>query len=189
MTWTVSTIVSEIFYCIIGLFFISNGVKALKDPDCSKKHTTALFWFILAFTFIAGAHLPRWITGACVVLMAALTALRLVAPSKSDVPQAAETRKAADKTGYAVFIPPLTLAVTAVLVATFLKVLGANNAIGISGTIALLVALLLFKTKPSYAVTDGTRLVDNVGVTGILPQVPSLQLPVSVMSLPTASAP
>ena len=103
--------------------------------------------------------------------MAALTALRLVAPSKSDVPQAAETRKAADKTGYAVFIPPLTLAVTAVLVATFLKVLGANNAIGISGTIALLVALLLFKTRPSYAVTDGTRLVDNVGVTGILPQV------------------
>ena len=87
MTWTVSTIVSEIFYCIIGLFFISNGVKALKDPDCSKKHTTALFWFILAFTFIVGAHLPRWITGACVVLMAALTALRLVAPSKSDVPQ------------------------------------------------------------------------------------------------------
>ena len=171
MTWTVSTIVSEIFYCIIGLFFISNGVKALKDPDCSKKHTTALFWFILAFTFIVGAHLPRWITGACVVLMAALTALRLVAPSKSDVPQAAETRKAADKTGYAVFIPPLTLAVTAVLVATFLKVLGANNAICISGTIALLVALLLFKTKPSYAVTDGTRLVDNVGVTGILPQV------------------
>lgn len=37
MTWTVSTIVSEIFYCIIGLFFISNGVKALKDPDCTKK--------------------------------------------------------------------------------------------------------------------------------------------------------
>ena len=32
-------------------------------------------------------------------------------------------------------------------------------------------ALLLFKARPSYAVTDGTRLVDNVGVTGILPQV------------------
>ena len=170
MTWTVSTIVSEIFYCIIGLFFISNGVKALKDPDCSKKHTTALFWFILAFTFIVGAHLPRWITGACVVLMAALTALRLVAPSKSDVPQAAETRKAADKTGYAVFIPPLTLAVTAVLVATFLKVLGANNAIGISGTIALLVALLLFKTKPSYAVTDaGVGDVIAHGVSAVIP--------------------
>ena len=92
MTWTVSTIVSEIFYCIIGLFFISNGVKALKDPDCTKKHTTALFWFILAFTFIAGAHLPRWITGACVVLMAALTALRLV--RKPQKPGKQQTRPA-----------------------------------------------------------------------------------------------
>lgn len=185
MTWTVSTIVAEFFYCIIGLFFVSNGVKALKDPDCAKKHTTALFWFILAFTFIAGVYLPRWITGACVVLMAALTAFRLVVPSKSDVPEAAETRKAADRIGYSVFIPPLTLAISAVLVATFLKVLGANNAIGISGAIALVVALLLFKTKPSYAVSDGTRLVDNVGVTGILPQVLAalgslLLLPVSV---------
>ena len=69
----------------------------------------------------------------------------------------ARKRKAADKIGYSVFIPPLTLAVSAVLVATFLKVLGANNAIGISGAIALIVALLLFKTRPSYAVTDGTR--------------------------------
>ena len=185
MTWTVSTIVSEIFYCIIGLFFISNGVKALKDPDCTKKHTTALFWFILAFTFIAGAHLPRWVTGACVVLMAALTALRLVAPSKSDVPQAAETRKAADKTGYAVFIPPLTLAVTAVLVATFLKVLGANNAIGISGTIALLVALLLFKTKPSYAVTDGTRLV-AAGVGDVIAHGVSAVIPTGNLFAATA---
>ena len=157
MTWTVSTIVAEIFYCIIGLFFVSNGVKALKDSECKKRVTTALFWFILAFTFIAGAYLPRWITGACVVLMAALTAFHLVASSRSDVPDAAETRKAADKIGYSVFIPPLTLAVSAVLVATFLKVLGANNAIGISGAIALIVALLHFKTRPSYAVTDGSR--------------------------------
>ena len=89
--------------------------------------------------------------------MAALTAFHLVASSRSDVPDAAETRKAADKIGYSVFIPLLTLAISAVLVATFLKVLGANNVIGISGAIALIVALLLFKTRPSYAVTDGTR--------------------------------
>lgn len=121
MTWTVSTIVAEFFYCIIGLFFVSNGVKALKDPDCAKKHTTALFWSILAFTFIAGVYLPRWITGACVVLMAALTAFRLVVPSKSDVPEAAETRKAADRIGYSVFIPPLTLAISAVPGSNLLK--------------------------------------------------------------------
>ena len=63
------------------------------------------------------------------------------------------------------------LAVSAVLVATFLKVLGANNAIGISGAIALIAAFIIFKPKAVYAVKDCTRLTDNVGVTGILPQV------------------
>ena len=115
-------------------------MKALKDESCAHRTTTALFWFILAFTFIAGPYLPKWITGLCVVFLAILTAFKRVAPSKSDMPKEAETRAAADRLGYSVFIPPLVLAVSAVLVATFLKVLGANNAIGISGSIALVTA-------------------------------------------------
>ena len=171
MTWTLSTVIAEIFYCIIGLIFIGTGFKALKDNTCSKRVTTAAFWFILAATFIAGPYFPRWITGLCVVLMALLTAFNRVAPSKSDIPDAKETRAAADRLGYSVFIPPLFLALSAVLVATFLKSLGANNAIGISGIIALIAAFFIFRPKPVYAVKDCTRLTDNVGVTGILPQV------------------
>ena len=49
--------------------------------------------------------------------------------------------------------------------------MGANNAIGVSGVIALIAAFLLFRPKPVYAAKDCTRLTDNVGVTGILPQV------------------
>lgn len=167
MTWNISTIVAEVFYCIIGLIFIATGMKALKDESCAHRTTTALFWFILAFTFIAGPYLPKWITGLCVVFLAILTAFKRVAPSKSDMPKEAETRAAADRLGYSVFIPPLVLAVSAVLVATFLKVLGANNAIGISGSIALVTAFIFFRPKAVYAVKDCTRLTDNVGVTGI----------------------
>ena len=141
--------------------------QALKDPTCEKRITTAAFWFILAATFIAGPYFPRWITGLCVVLMAILTAFKRVAPRSSDVPAAAKTRAAADRLGYSVFI----LAFSAVLVATFFKSLGANNAIGVSGVIALIAAFLLFRPKPVYAAKDCTRLTDNVGVTGILPQV------------------
>ena len=164
MTWTLSTAVAEFFYCIIGLIFIGTGFKALKDPTCEKRITTAAFWFILAATFIAGPYFPRWITGLCVVLMAILTAFKRVAPSSSDVPAAAKTRAAADRLGYSVFIPPLLLAFSAVLVATFFKSLGANNAIGVSGVIALIAAFLLFRPKPVYAAKDCTRLTDNVGV-------------------------
>ena len=171
MTWTLSTIVAEIFYTVIGIMFILNGVKALKDSGLKTRIPTAIFWFIVAFTFIAGPYIPKWITGACVVAMACLTASRQVKQSKSDVPTAAETRANADKLGFKVFIPALCLAVTAVLVATFVKALGANNAIGVSALVALIVALCLFKAKPATALADGTRLLDNVGPVGLLPQV------------------
>ena len=46
-----------------------------------------------------------------------------------------------------------------------------NNAIGLSGVVALVVAIALTKCDPKYAVVDGARLMDNVGTTGILPQL------------------
>ena len=171
MQWTMSKIVAEVFYCVIGFMFILNGVKALKDSGLKTRVGTAAFWFITAFTFIAGPYVPKWITGLCVVAMACLTASRQVKQSASDVPAAETTRKNADKFGYLVFVPALTLAIVAVLVATFWKSLGANNAIGVSALIALIVALCLFKEKPGTALADGTRLLDNVGPVGLLPQV------------------
>ena len=171
MTWTLSTIVAEIFYCVIGALFALNGIKALKDSGLKTRIPTAVFWFIVAFTFIAGPYIPKWITGACVVAMACLTASRRVKQSASNVPTAAETRANADKYGFKVFLPALTLALVAVLVATFWKSLGANNAIGVSALVALIVALCLFKAKPATALADGTRLLDNVGPVGLLPQV------------------
>ena len=171
MEWTLSKIVAEFFYCVIGFMFILNGIKALKDQGLKTRVGTAAFWFITAFTFIAGPYVPKWIVGLCVVLMACLTAGRQVNQSHSDVPSPEKTRKNADKFGYLVFVPALTLALVAVLVATFWKSLGANNAIGVSAAVALIVALCLFKAKPGIALKDGTRLLDNVGPTGLLPQV------------------
>ena len=171
MIWDMSTIVAEIFYCIIGLLFALNGIKALKDKGLKTRIPTAVFWFIVAFAFIVGSYIPKWITGACVVAMACLTASRKVNQSASDVPTAAETRANGDRFGFKVFIPALTLALVAVLAATFFKALGANNAIGISALVALIVALCLFKAKPATALADGTRLLDSVGPTGLLPQV------------------
>lgn len=167
--------VAEVFYVVIGIVFILTGVKALKDKDCPKRVTTAVFWFIVAFTFIAGYWLKAfelsWIIGLCVVLMAIMTATGMVTQSKSDVPSTKLTRENADKYGFKAFIPPVVLALSAVLVATFWKDLGANNAIGVSGIIGLIAVFLLFKPKPEYIVKDGTRLMDNVGPVSLLPQI------------------
>ncbi|MEG0944519.1 MAG: DUF979 domain-containing protein [Angelakisella sp.] len=169
--WGLSKTVAEMFYIIIGVIFVLVGLKALKDTELKTRWFTAFFWFIVAFTFIAGPYLPAFVTGLCVIVMAVLTALGKVRQSKSDVPTPTETRKHADKLGYGVFIPAISLAIAAVLVATFWKSLGANNAIGVSGVIALLVAFLVTKCKPKYAAVDGARLMDNVGSVGLLPQI------------------
>lgn len=162
--------IAEFFYCIIALIFLLVGIKALRDKSHPKRISTTAFWFILAFTFSVGPYLPHWITGVCVLAIAALTAANRVVQSASDVPEAEVTRKHADTLGYKVFIPALCLAIVAVLAATFLP-FGANNAIGISAAVALIVAYLFTKAPARSAVVDGTRLMDNVGPVGILPQL------------------
>ena len=174
---TFAQILGEFFYSLIGVVFILVGVKALKDEGCSKKYTTAAFWFVLAFTFILGPYVPKWIVGLCIVIMAVLTAIGGVVQSKNDVPDPEEVRANADKFGYKIFIPALCIALTAVIGATLgskvpaLSWLTANNAIGLSGIVALVAALLLTKCDPKYAAVDAARLMDNVNTTGILPQL------------------
>ena len=139
-------ILGEVFYSLIGVVFILVGVKALKDEGCSKKYTTAAFWFLLAFTFICGPYVPKWIVGAAILVMAVLTAIGGVVQSKNDVPVPEEVRANADKFGYKIFIPALCIAVVAVVGATLgskvpaLSWLTANNAIGLSGLVALVAA-------------------------------------------------
>jgi len=67
-----------------------------------------------------------------------------------------------------VFVPPLVLAVSSVLIAVFLKALGASNALCISALIGGVVVLLITRSKPKYLVKDGTRLLDNVGTVAIV---------------------
>ena len=170
-------ILAEVFYTLIGIIFILVGLKALKDPGAQKKGTTAAFWFLLAFTFILGNWIPKWLVGLAIVAMAVLTGIKGVVQSASDVPDAKVVRERADKFGYKIFIPALSLALSAVVLSTLgskvpaLSWITANNSICLAGLIALCVVLAMTKADPKYAVVDGTRLMDNVGPTGILPQL------------------
>ena len=170
-------ILAEVFYTLIGVVFILVGVKALRDPGAQKKGTTAAFWFLLAFTFICGNWIPKWIVGLAIVAMAVLTGIKGVVQSASDVPEQKVVRERADKFGYKIFIPALSLALSAVVLSTLgskvpaLSWITANNSICLAGLIALCVVLAMTKADPKYAVVDGTRLMDNVGPTGILPQL------------------
>lgn len=160
----------ELFYCIIGLIFISNGVKAFKDTTTKKHVTTGLFWSIMGLIFIVGPYIPPYIIGFMLVFTAVLTAIGGVVETKNDVPDAAEIRKHADKIGYWIFIPVLILALASVIL-SLLNIVSPNNAIGVSAVLGVIAILAITRSKPKMVVSEGNRLLDNMGAVCFLPQL------------------
>lgn len=172
-TWArFNSISSEIFYILIALIFLMVGINAYKTvADEKKRLTTTAFWLILALIFAFGPHLPDIVSGIGVVVLAVITGIRGVVHGSTDEPTPEETRKNADRLGYKVFLPALTLALVAVgLAFIFPKMTGAVT-LGFSALAGLVVAFLVTRAKPREARKEGVRLMDNVSTTGILPQL------------------
>lgn len=163
-------VLQEIFYCIIGLIFISNGIKAYKDTSTAKHTTTAVFWIIMGVIFIIGPYIPAALIGFALCAVAVITAAKGVVPTKNDRPTKEETRANADKLGYKVFIPALILALVSVLFSA-LGIVSANNSIGVSAVCAVICVLALTKAPAKSIITEGNRLLDDMGSVAFLPQL------------------
>ncbi len=160
----------EFFYIIIGLIFISNGVKAFKDTETAKHTTTGIFWTIMGVCFIVGKYVPSAIIGFLLVITACITATGGVVETKNNVPTKEETRANADKVGYKVFIPALILAFVSVFLSLF-GIVSANNAIGCSAVCGVIAVLAITKAPAKSVITEGNRLLDNMGAVAFLPQL------------------
>ena len=163
-------VLQEVFYCIIGAIFISNGVKAFKDLETPKHNTTGIFWCIMGIIFIIGPYIPAAIIGFLLCAIAVITATGGVVETKNDVPTKEETRANADKIGYKVFVPALILALVSVVL-SFLSIVSANNSIGVSAVCGVIVVLAITKAPAKSIITEGNRLLDNMGSVAFLPQL------------------
>ena len=163
-------ILAEVFFAIIGLVFIANGVKAFRDTTTAKHVTTGLFWVIMGVCFIVGKYIPSWIVGVLIVVSAVLTAIGGVVQTKNDVPSKEETRANADRIGYKIFIPALMLALVSVIAAA-LGLVSGNNAIGVSAIFGAIAVFAITKAPAKSIVTEGNRLLDNMGSVAFLPQL------------------
>lgn len=167
------TVLAQIFFTLVGVLFLIAATISYRDPNLKNRYASAAFWVILAFTFIAGPFVPAWLIGLCVVALAAITATRGVGIGAIDKPQPEHTRERADRLGYKVFLPALSLALFALIAATIFQAYGLPTYLGVGvGAIgALLVVLLVTRAPARYAAIDGGRLTMDVGPIGILPQL------------------
>lgn len=165
-----SNILLEIFYIIVGLFFILTMMFTLKDKNHKTKYGTALFWGILGVIFILGKYIPSVVTGFLIVIIGILAAFNQINIGSVKQLDSTFASLKANKIGIKIFIPSLIIALVALIIAQFTPISGVA-AVGISAIVALISTFLITKAKPSEFIEDSDRMFQAVGATAILPQL------------------
>lgn len=145
-------------------------IFTLKDKNHKTRIGTALFWGIVSVIFIFGKLIPSTIIGALIIVIAVLSALKQINIGTLKQLDSTFTQLKADKLGLKIFIPSLTIAIVAMIIAQFTPFSG-TVAIGIAATVALLLTFAITKAKPIEYIEDSNRMFQSVGVFAILPQL------------------
>ena len=160
----------QIFYIMIGLYMGLTMVFTIKDKNHKTRIGTALFWGILSAVFMFGDYIPSQIVGALVIVIAVLSATKQI--NMGTLKQLDETFATlkAEKLGLKIFIPSLSIAIIAMLIASFTDFSG-TVAIGISSTLTLVLTFVITKAKPKEFLEDSNRMYQSMGSFVILPQL------------------
>ncbi|WP_122640118.1 DUF979 domain-containing protein [Romboutsia sp. Marseille-P6047] len=160
----------EIFYMMIGLYMIVTMVFTIKDKNHKTRIGTSIFWGTLAIVFMFGNYIPSILVGVLVVLIALLSVTKQI--NIGTLKQLDETfaNLKAEKLGLKIFIPSLSIAVVAMIIASFTYLSG-TVAIGISATVTLLLTFVITKANVGEFLEDSNRMYQSMGAFTILPQL------------------
>ncbi|MGM9922973.1 MAG: DUF979 domain-containing protein [Bacillus sp. (in: firmicutes)] len=166
----ISNVLLEIFYIIIGLYMGITMVFTLKDKNHKTRIGTALFWGILVVIFMFGNYIPSTIVGLLVIVIAILSATKQINIGTFKQLDETFTTLKAEKLGLKIFIPSLSIALVAMLVASFTDFPG-TVAIGISAICALAILFVITKATPKELLEETNRTYQSIGSFVILPQL------------------
>ncbi|NLK02580.1 MAG: DUF979 domain-containing protein [Clostridiaceae bacterium] len=161
----------EVILIVMGLITIYNGIKNLLDKSNPARIGTAVFWCALGIVLALGRWLPPIASGILVIIMTIPAIFKQVKMGKSNAPTPEEEKANFDKIGMKIFIPALTIGVSAILFALLTK-LGALVGIGF-GIILSIVLLMIYSrdNKPKVFLDDSARLLSVVGPLSMLPML------------------
>lgn len=170
ITETLVPMILEFFYLLIGIQLFYTAYCVLKQTDHPTRFGTALFWALLGVVFGFGNFIPAVFSGIFLLIMGLLTLFKQVKIGKVTVNTEEEQTAHAARYGNKIFIPAILLALTAVLIAQ-LTPFGGQVGIGAAALLSLIIAMMLFRATPKEALAESDRMVQQVGTTGILPQL------------------
>ena len=169
-------------YWLLGAYFAALAWRGLRDTGNPRRHTTALFWALLALLLFAADRMPVRAVGICVialVLLAGFGGLRMGCYRETG---ADDKRSEAKRLNNRLFWPALLIPAITLIGTLSLKhiewrgapLFDSNNTItltslAIACLIALAAACRLTRQSPWSAIEQSRRLVDAIGWAALLP--------------------
>lgn len=160
----------EFFFILTGFLLIYTAGSVFVDKTHPTRLGTTLFWLLLGVIFAIGNFIPYTLSGIMLLVIGVLTLLKQVKLGHVRPVEEAEAEKASDRIGNWVFLPVVVLAAVAVGVAQFTE-LGGQVGIGIGAVVSLMTGILVTRATPKTVMDDSNRMIQQVGTTGILPQL------------------
>lgn len=173
----------ELFYVLIGAVFAFIAVRLACDRSHAKRWGSALFWGLLAVTYLFGKAMPPALVGYLVLGMVALAATRQVQRAEERGPTREERLVSAQRLKNKLFWPALLVPLTAVVGAVVLGNLPAAYTgwiemkqatlivLGVGALLAIAMALRTTEADLHTPVVEGSRLLQAIGWALILPQM------------------
>jgi uncharacterized membrane protein len=170
-------------YVLAGLMFAAVSFLSLRDKANPKRIRTALFWGLLALSFVIGGQLSDLGNGVLVIGLALLAGFGGLGTGAPVTTTPEERRASAEKRGDGLFLPALIIPVTALAGTFVFKTLVVDGhpvvdpkqatliSLALGVVLALSVAMLWLRPKPSAPLQEGRRLLDTIGWAAILPQM------------------
>lgn len=160
----------EFFFILIGIQLIFTAIRVFADQTNPTRLGSGLFWLIIGVEFALGTYIPAVINGALVVLLGVLTLFKQVNMGDVFNPSEKDAKAASSRLNNRIFIPVVLLALSALLIASIIPE-SSMSVIGIASVIGTIAAFIIIKPKQKEIFIESDRMVQQVGTTGILPQL------------------
>jgi len=170
-------------YVLAGLLFAAIAVASARDKTNPRRVRNAVFWGLLAVSFLFGRRLGDLGNGILVLALVAAGGIGRLGMGGGAATTPEERRYSATRYGNRLFLPALVIPATALAGTLALKriaiggapLIEAGQATLISlalGVVIALSATMIWLRPPLGApVQEGRRLLDSVGWAAILPQM------------------
>ncbi|WP_430418142.1 DUF979 domain-containing protein [Phenylobacterium sp.] len=170
-------------YLLAGLVFAAFAVLSAMDRNNGKRIGNAVFWALVATSFLAGDHIGDLGNGVLVLGLALIAGLGLLGRGEPATTSTEDRRALAERFGEKLFIPALTLPVVVAFGVLVLKPVTIGGvplldpkqatliSLALAAVIAVGVGLILLRQPLMSPLQEGRRLMDTVGWAALLPQM------------------